>query len=325
MSLTAPSKASLRWACGVVPACPAVPSTSNSSQRQPLDAGDHADGNACLLQTGALFDVGFQIRCGREPAGRMAASGSAASVSANASLNTVPAASRTGISSDRERTPLKTCEPIAPGANRPPSSLLHATTSMERSGRIPALDSAATASRPRQHPIHAVEASAAGLAVEVAARQHGSPIGPLAGITQEEIADRILGHHEAVLAGPLVQQTPRRTVLGGECCSVHARLAAAADLRHGHEARHKTAPPSMVGSRPPASAAGAGPMDRSILDEDIVRRHRSARVDGNDVLRTGRHHHDAIDERPENHAVAGLRDGFSPLERPARQYRDVHP
>src|ERR1700733_2576508 len=51
----------------------------------------------------------------------------------------------------------------------------------------------------------------------------------------------------------------------------------------------------------------------SAVEKGILRRHRAAGVDADDILRARRHHHDAIDERAKDDAVAGFRHGLAPL------------
>ena len=53
----------------------------------------------------------------------------------------------------------------------------------------------------------------------------------------------------------------------------------------------------------------------SAVEKGILRRHRAAGVDADDILRARRHHHDAIDERAKDDAVAGFRHGLAPLDR----------
>src|SRR5579863_1653722 len=85
---------------------------------------------------------------------------------------------------------------------------------------------------------------------------------------------------------------------------------------------HSRSPSTMGGARLGAAVGGAA---KSAIEQGVLRGDGTAGVDANDVLGTGGHHHDAVDERTKDHAVAWLRDGFPPFQISARKHRNVHP
>ena len=82
-----------------------------------------------------------------KPSGRFTTSWSAPRTWTKASFTETPPLSRTSSTMLISRRPVKTAEPIMPGAKRDPSSFIQATTSIELRGRKPEFAMASTASR----------------------------------------------------------------------------------------------------------------------------------------------------------------------------------
>ncbi len=103
----------------------------------------------------------------------------------------MPAASRTARTASRLRTPAKASEPIMPGAKRE-ALLVHPRHADDVHRRTHATPGQRGQHLQRSHhAVHAVEAPAAGLAVEMAAREHGWRVAVGARQRNEEIAGRI--------------------------------------------------------------------------------------------------------------------------------------
>ncbi len=125
---------------------------------------------------------------------------------------------------------------MQPGAKRPPSSLVQATSSIGRRGGDAGLAQRLDRLQPGDHAPDAVEPPARRLAVHVAAGQHGGEAGLAALHAEEEVVQRVDGGSEADGFAPGDEQAAGLAVEGGEAGAVDAGGAVGAG--DGAEAGH---------------------------------------------------------------------------------------
>ena len=124
---------------------------------------------------------------------------------------------------------------MQPGAKRPPSSLVQATTSIGRRA-LPGVVQGGQRLQSGDHPVDAVEAAAVRLGVHVAAGDHGggARFGALA--AEPEVGGGIDRDRGADLLGPADQQPARLTIEFGQAGAVDAIAWDGANPCHCHQA-----------------------------------------------------------------------------------------
>ena len=93
----------------------------------------------------------------------------------SSSANVGPSTARWLIASSRSSTPAKTDDPVHGNGKRAPSSFVHETATTEATVRGRVIVERAYDLERGERAIRAVEASTAGLRVEVAAKEHRGP------------------------------------------------------------------------------------------------------------------------------------------------------
>ena len=229
----AAAKASLRAARGVVPACASLAQRFDDVAPAALDAGDHADGLARILEPRALLDMDLDIaveRKARRPSRIGAGRGLERLGQRLLQHDALPVLDGQHVvepaaAGEHRRAHGAGLEARAflvgpgDGDQRPPgpeAGILQRFQRLER----------------RQHAVHAVEAPAGRLAVHVRAAHHRRCAGLAALAAHEEVADGVGEDRKAARLCPGREQVPGCDILGRQRLAVDAALLRAAQLRH---------------------------------------------------------------------------------------------